>query len=69
MRCAACWESCVEKSERSIEGIYWLAVLRGKPFEATAATLNGTDHIEQGYLVVKAQWLKLEQRDNGYSVT
>ena len=46
-------------SERSIEGLYWLAVLSGKPFEATEQTLHATDTIEPGYLVVKASWLKL----------
>ena len=53
----------VQKSEQSIEGIFWLAVLKGKPYEATEATLHGTDGIEAGYLVVKAQWLKLEKKD------
>ena len=46
-------------SERSMEGLYWLAVLSGKPFEATEQTLHATDTIEPGYLVVKASWLKL----------
>ena len=51
--------------ERSIEGVYWLAILKGKPFEATehTCTLSATDEIEEGYLVVKAQWLKLENKD------
>lgn len=49
--------------ERSIEGVYWLAILKGKPFEATQHTLSATDEIEEGYLVVKAQWLKLENKD------
>lgn len=52
----------VAKDEQSIEGIYWLAVLLGKPFEATEATLSATDSIEPGFLVVKAQWLKLESK-------
>jgi len=50
-------------SERSVEGIYWLAVLKGKQFKATTDTLSATDLIEEGYLVVKAQWLKLENQD------
>jgi hypothetical protein len=49
--------------ERNFEGVYWLAVLKGKPFEATAETLSATDSIEAGFLVVKAQWLKLEKKD------
>ena len=52
-----------DRRERSVEGCYWLAVLKGKPFEATEATLHATDAIEPGYLVVKAQWLKLEKSD------
>ena len=52
-----------DKCEHSVEGCYWLAVLKGKPHEATEATLHATDAIEPGYLVVKAQWLKLEKRD------
>lgn len=88
----------VERSEQSLEGAYWLAVLKGKPFEATEDMLHGTvdehstptqtlgspspetlsslthgptppsslglkDHIEKGYLVVKAQWLKLKEKN------
>ena len=49
--------------ERNQEGAYWLAVLKGKPFVATEHTLSATDEIEAGYLVVKAQWLKLENKD------
>ena len=52
-----------EKSEQSLEGAYWLAVLKGKPFMATKDTLQSTDHIEEGYLVVKAQWLKLKEKN------
>ena len=50
-------------------GIYWLAVLKSKPFachfafEAPEETLSATDTIESGYLVVKAQWLKLEKKN------
>ena len=53
----------VDPSEQSIEGKFWLAVLSGKAFTATEATLHETDTVEAGFLVVKARWLKLEQRD------
>ena len=52
----------VVSSERSLEGIYWLAILKGQPFTATEETWQATDHILPGYLVVKAQWLKLESK-------
>lgn len=53
----------VAAKEQSIEGIFWLAVLKGKPFRAEGPALHATDIIEEGYLVVKAQWLKLEKKD------
>ena len=53
----------VAAAEQSVEGIYWLAVLLGKPYEATEDTLSATDTIEAGFLVVKAQWLKLVQKE------
>ena len=52
----------VDKSEQSLEGPYWLAVLKGKPFEAEEDMLHGTDRIQKGYLIVKAQWLKLKEK-------
>ena len=54
--------SGADRREQSLEGLYWLAVLKGKAFEAKEDTLSSTDHIEKGYLVVKAQWLKLEEK-------
>lgn len=51
------------ESERSWEGAYWLAVVKGKAFQATEDTLHATDHIEKGFLVVKAQWLILKERN------
>ena len=53
----------VEKSEQSLEGPYWLALLKGKPFEATEDHYHSTDHIEKGFLIVKAQWLKLKEKN------
>ena len=42
---------------------HWLAVLLGAAFTAEEETLQATDHIERGWLVVKAQWLKLEKKE------
>ena len=52
-----------DKREQNVEGLYWLAVLCGKPFAATREMLHATDRIQQGWLVVKAKWLKLEKKD------
>lgn len=52
-----------DKREQNVEGLYWLVVLVGKPFTATQETLHATDRIEEGWLVVKAKWLKLEKAD------
>ena len=52
----------VHASERGLEGAYWLALLKGKAFEATEDTLHATEAIEAGFLVVKAQWFKLESK-------
>ena len=41
--------------EQALEGLYWLAVLKGKPFRATAAQVNSTNTIEEGWLVVKVR--------------
>ena len=38
-----------------------LPSMMGKPFCATKETLHATDRIEEGWLVVKAKWLKLEK--------
>ena len=51
-----------DKREQNIEGLYWLAVLSGKPFTATRETLHRTDRIKEGWLVVKVKWLKLEKK-------
>ena len=47
----------------SLEGLYWLAVLKGKAYTLAEDTVVNTDTIPAGYLVVKAQWLRLEQRE------
>ena len=52
-----------DKREQNVEGLYWLAVLVGKPFTAKQETLHTTDRIQEGWLVVKAKWLKLEKKD------
>lgn len=44
-----------DRREQALEGLYWLAVLKGKPFRATAATVNSGNIIEEGWLVVKAR--------------
>ena len=46
-----------------MEGAYWLALLKGKPYEAKGDELNATDLIEKGFLVVKAQWYKLKEKN------
>ena len=43
--------------------LYWLAVLKGKAHTLAEDTVVNTDTIRVGYLVVKAQWLRLEQRE------
>ena len=43
--------------------LYWLAVLKGKAYTLAEDTVVNTDTIPAGYLVVKAQWLRLEQRE------
>ena len=43
--------------------LYWLAVLKGKAHTLAEDTVVNTDTIPAGYLVVKAQWLRLEQRE------
>jgi len=52
-----------DRREQSLEGLYWLAVLKGKAYTLTEDTVVNTDTIPAGYLVVKAQWLRLEQRE------
>ena len=47
----------------ALEGLYWLAVLKGKAYTLAEDTVVNTDTIPAGYLVVKAQWLRLEQRE------
>ena len=44
-----------DRREQALEGLYWLAVLKGKPFRATAAQVNSTNTIEEGWLVVKVR--------------
>mmetsp|Transcript_33525 Transcript_33525/g.110852 ORF Transcript_33525/g.110852 Transcript_33525/m.110852 type:complete len:140 (-) Transcript_33525:144-563(-) len=51
------------RREWSLEGLYWLAVLKGKAYTLAEDTVVNTDTIPAGYLVVKAQWLRLEQRE------
>jgi hypothetical protein len=52
-----------DRREHGLEGLYWLAVLRGKPFWPTEETLHCTNRIEAGWLVVAAQWLRLENSE------
>ena len=54
---------CADRREQSLEGLYWLAVLKGKAYTLAEDTVVNTDTIPAGYLVVKAQWLRLEQRE------
>ena len=49
-------------SSRS-RGSTGLAVLKGKAYTLAEDTVVNTDTIPAGYLVVKAQWLRLEQRE------
>ena len=46
-----------------LEGLYWLALLKGKAHTLAEDTVVNTDTIRLGHLVVKAQWLRLEQRE------
>lgn len=39
-----------------MEGVYWLARLLDVAFPATAAMAHASDEIEEGWLVVRAQW-------------
>ena len=52
-----------DRREQSLEGLYWLAVLKGKAYTLAEDTVVNTDTIPAGYLVVKAHWLRLEQRE------
>ena len=52
-----------DRREQSLEGLYWLAVLKGKAYTLAEDTVINTDTIPAGYLVVKAQWLRLEQHE------
>ena len=47
----------------SLEGLYSLAVLKGKAHTLAEDMVVNTDTIRVGHLVVKAQWLRLEQRE------
>ena len=47
-----------DRREQSLEGLYWLAVLKGKAYTLAEDTVVNTDTIPAGYLVVKAQWLQ-----------
>ena len=42
----------------SLEGLYSLAVLKGKAHTLAEDMVVNTDTIRVGHLVVKAQWLK-----------
>ena len=52
-----------DRREQSLEGLYWLAVLKRKAYTLAEDTVVNTDTIPAGYLVVKAHWLRLEQRE------
>ena len=54
-----------DRRERSLEGLYWLAVLKGKAHTLAEDMVVNTDTIRVGHLVVRAQWLslRLEQRE------
>ncbi len=52
-----------DRREQGLEGFYWLAVLRGKPFWPTEETLHCTNRIEAGWLVVDAQGLRLQDSE------
>ena len=44
-----------DRREQSLEGLYWLAVLKGKAYTLAEDTVINTDTIPAGHLVVKAQ--------------
>ena len=44
------------RRERSLEVLYWLAVLKGKAHTLAEDMVVNTDTIRVGYLVVRAQW-------------
>jgi len=41
-----------------MEGVYWLARLLDSAFPATAAMAHASEEIEEGWLIVRAQWYK-----------
>ena len=45
-----------DRREWSLEGLYWLAVLKGKAHTLAEDMVVNTDTIRVGYLVVRAQW-------------
>ena len=50
-----------DRAEHYIEGVYWLALLLGPAFAAPSHLVHATSVFEEGWLIVEAQWYKLEQ--------
>ena len=48
-----------------LEGLYWLALLKGKAHTLAEDTVVNTDTIRVGHLVVKAQWQARATRVRG----
>ena len=42
----------VDEQRQALEGLFWLAVLKGKPFKAAAAQVNRTNTFVVGWLGV-----------------
>ena len=56
-----------DRAEHYIEGVYWLARLCGPAFAAPSRLVHATSEFEEGWLIVQAQWYKLEQvSERGY---
>ena len=45
-----------DDSDIAMEGCYWLARLRSAAFSCPATMAHASDQVEEGWLVVKAQW-------------
>ena len=55
------------RADHHMEGVYWLARLMGLAFAAPARLVHATSVFEEGWLIVQAQYYKLEQvSERGY---
>ena len=57
------------EEEQGLEGVYWLALLTGTPFEIPEDMVRNGQQYRAGWLVVPGQWYALRQRsERGYEL-